>query len=200
MIIILLIVFSNLLNIFILKLFLLKNLPNGSINRSNLSQVYASIWQIRDLFYMILSGEVVGGNIIKPMHQILVIQENNSLGFNMTIPQEGIEVYGNNGMLYNALSMSNKGLIGSGTLKHLTSTSVSEEFKFFPDSMITQASTFNIEKDGSGIFPVLNSKDVAIKWLIPNNEWTATIGTGKTFDMFGNGTTLEGKITMLPAK
>ena len=149
---------------------------------------------------MNLSGEFVGGNIVKSMHQYLVIQENNSLGFNMTIPPEGIDVYGNNGMLYNALSMSNKGLIGSGTLKHLTSTTASEEFKFFPDSMITQASTFNIEKDGSGIFPVLNSKDVAIKWLIPKNEWTATIGTGKTFDMFGNGTTLDGKITMLPSK
>ncbi len=149
---------------------------------------------------MNLSGEFVGGNIIKPMKQYLVIQENNSLGFNMTIAPEGIDVYGNNGVLYNALSMSNKGLIGSGSLKHLTSTTASEEFKFFPDSMITQASTFNIEKDGSGIFPQVTSKDVAIKWLIPNNEWTASVGSGKTFDMFGNGTTMDGKITMLPSK
>ena len=149
---------------------------------------------------MNLSGEFTGGNIIKPIKQYLVIQENNSLGFNMTIPPEGIDVYGNTGMLYNALNMSNKGLIGSGTLKHLTSTTLSDEFKFFPDSMITQASTFNIEKDGSGIFPFVNSKDVAIKWLIPNNELTATVGTGKTFDMFGNGTTMDGKITMLPSK
>ena len=63
---------------------------------------------------MNLSGEFVGGNILKPMKQYLVIQENNSLGFNMTIPPEGIEVYGSRGKLYNALSMSNKGLIGSG--------------------------------------------------------------------------------------
>jgi hypothetical protein len=32
---------------------------------------------------MNLSGEFVGGNILKPMRQYLVIQENNSLGFNM---------------------------------------------------------------------------------------------------------------------
>ena len=102
---------------------------------------------------MNLSGEFVGGNILKPMKQYLVIQENNSLGFNMTIPDEGIDVYGNKGILYNSLSMSNKGLIGSGTLKHLTSTTMSEEFKFFPDSMITQASTFNIDKDAVGIIP-----------------------------------------------
>ncbi len=147
-----------------------------------------------------LSGEFVGGNILKPMRQYLVIQENNSLGFNMTIPPEGIEVYGNRGILYNALSMSNKGLTGSGTIKHLTSTTVSDEFKFFPDSMITNASTFNIEKDGSGIFPILNSQDVAVRWLTQKDEWIATTAEGKTFNMFGNGTTLDGKLSLSPAR
>ena len=146
-----------------------------------------------------LSGEFVGGNILKPMRQYLVIQENNSLGFNMTIPPEGIEVYGNRGILYNALSMSNNGLTGSGTIKHLTSTTVSDEFKFFPDSMITHASTFNIEKDGSGIFPILNSQDVAVRWLTQKDEWIATTAEGKTFNMFGNGTTLDGKLSLSPA-
>lgn len=149
---------------------------------------------------MNLSGEFVGGNILKPMRQFLVIQENNSLGFNMTIPPAGIEIYGDRGILYNNLSMSNKGLIGSGTIKHLTSTTVSDEFKMYPDSMITQASTFNIEKDGSGIFPLLNSKDVGIKWLTKKDEWIATTATGQTFNMFENGTTLDGKLSLLPSK
>src|SRR5450759_1400288 len=147
-----------------------------------------------------LSGEFVGGNILKPMRQYLVIQENNSLGFNMTIPPEGIEVYGNRGILYNALSMSNNGLTGSGTIKHLTSTTVSDEFKFFPDSMITHASTFNIEKDGSGIFTILNSQDVAVRWLTQKDEWIATTAEGKTFNMFGNGTTLDGNLSLSPAR
>src|SRR5450759_4762638 len=34
---------------------------------------------------MKLSGEFVGGNILKPMRQYLVIQENNSLGFNLSL-------------------------------------------------------------------------------------------------------------------
>jgi len=149
---------------------------------------------------MNLSGEFVGGNIVKPMKQYLVIQENNSLGFNMNIPPEGVEVYGNRGILYNNLSLSNKGLIGSGTMKHLTSTTVSDEFKLFPDSMISRATTFNIEKDGSGLFPVLDSKDVAIKWLTQKDEWNATTTAGKTFNMFENGTTLDGKISLSPSK
>ncbi len=36
-----------------------------------------------------LSGEFFAGNILKPMKQFLTIQENNSLGFKMNIPEEG---------------------------------------------------------------------------------------------------------------
>jgi hypothetical protein len=149
---------------------------------------------------MNLSGEFVGGNILKPMHQYLTIQENNSLGFNMVIPKEGIDVYGNKGKLFDALSMSNKGLIGSGTLKHLTSTTKSEEYKFFPDSMLTKASSFDIAKDGSGIFPMLNSQDVTIKWLTQKDEWMASNATGKAFNMYENGTTLDGTLTLTPSR
>jgi hypothetical protein len=148
---------------------------------------------------MNLSGEFVGGNILKPMKQFLVIQENNSLGFNMIIPEEGVEVYGNKGKLFNALSMSKNGLTGSGTLKHLTSTTKAEEFKFFPDSMITQASEFDISKEGSGLYPELTSQNVSIKWLTQNDEWLATNSIGKSFDMFGNGTKMDGLLTLTPS-
>jgi len=147
-----------------------------------------------------LSGEFIGGNILKPMKQYLTIQDSNSLGFNMIIPDEGIEVYGNKGRMYESITMSNRGLIGSGTLKRLTSTAKAEEFHFYPDSMISQVKTFNIEKDGSGLFPVLNSADVSVKWLSKPDEWIATNSAGKKFDMFDNGTTLDGSVTLTPAR
>jgi hypothetical protein len=149
---------------------------------------------------MNLSGEFVGGNILKPMRQYLTIQENNSLGFNMIIPEEGIEVYDNKGRFFDSISMSNKGLIGNGTLKHLTSTTKSEDYRFFPDSMLTQASTFTIDRDSSGVFPSLNSQDVPIKWLTQKDEWLASNAAGKSFSMFGNGTTLDGSLNLTPAK
>ena len=148
---------------------------------------------------MKLPGEFVGGGILKPMRQELTIQENNSLGFTMKIPDEGIDIYGTKGKLYDVLNMSNKGLIASGTLKHLTSTTTSEEFKLFPDSMITTATTFNIEKDASGLFPNLKSQDVKIKWLTKKDEWLAANASGKNFEMFGNGTTLDGSLKLTPS-
>jgi len=149
---------------------------------------------------MNLSGEFVGGNILKPMKQYLTIQENNSLGFNMIIPEKGIEVYDSRGILYNDLNMSNKGLVGSGKLKHLSSVTQSDEYRFFPDSMIAQATTFDIERDGAGLFPLLNSKDISIKWLTKKDEWLATNTAGKSFNMFDNGTTLDGTLTLKPSR
>ena len=147
-----------------------------------------------------LSGEFYAGRVLKPMRQFLTIQENNSLGFQMNTPAEGIEIYDGKGRFYNQIKMSNKGLAGVGTLKHLTSTTISEDFKFFPDSMLTQAVTFNIDNNGSGIFPDLNGEDVRIKWIPWKDEWLAYNAAGKNFDMFENGTLLDGSIKLSPSR
>jgi hypothetical protein len=147
---------------------------------------------------MDLSGEFAGGNILKPSRQQLIILENNSFGFNMTIPKDGIELYDGKARLFDTINMSNMGLIGSGKLKHLTSTTRSGEYKFYPDSMTTHASEFDMERDSAGLFPVLNSQQVDIKWLIQKDEWLAANTPGKTFNMFENGTTLDGSLKLSP--
>lgn len=147
---------------------------------------------------MNLSGEFYAGKILKPMRQNLTMQDNNSLGFEMTIPEDGIDVYEGKGRFFDEIKMSNRGLIGSGTLKHLTSTIKSDEYKFFPDSMLTKAVTFNLDKDPSGLFPELNGKDTKIKWNIPENEMLAYNPVDNKFQMFGNNTSLDGNLRLSP--
>ncbi len=148
---------------------------------------------------MNLAGEFHGGNILKPIRQFLSIQKDNSLGFNATIPKNGLALYNDKGTIYDSLSLSNKGLIASGTLKRLTSTTVSDEYKFFPDSMITTAKRFDIEKDSLQKYPDLKSTNVSIKWFPQKDEWFASNTKGKNFDMFGNGTALDGKLILTPS-
>jgi hypothetical protein len=50
------------------------------------------------------------------------------------------------------------------------------------------------------LFPVLNSEDVSVKWLTKPDEWIASNPPGKKFDMFENGTTLDGSVTLTPAR
>jgi len=147
---------------------------------------------------MNLKGEFFAGNILKPAKQFLIIQENNSLGFQMIVPKEGVDLYDGKARIFDQLSMSNRGLTGSGTLKHLTSTTIAEDYRFFPDSMLTKARTFNISRDEAGIFPELASSDVDIKWLPWKDEWTVRNSKDSNFGMFANGTSLNGSITLKP--
>ena len=147
---------------------------------------------------LLLPGEFVGGNILKPMRQSISIRENLSLGFDMVIPKEGIDLYGGMARLFNSIKMDSKGLTGAGTMNHLTSTTTSELYKFFPDSVITKATTFVIAKDNEGKYPNLDSKDVSIKWLIDKNEMLAKNEKGKSFSIFANGTSLDGSVLLTP--
>jgi len=148
---------------------------------------------------MNLAGEFIGGKVFEPIRQNLSIQPDNSLGFNMIIPDEGLEIYSAKGKLYENLSMSNEGLIGRGSLKHLTSQTKAEEYRFFPDSMITDASSFVINRDPAGLFPELASSDVNILWQPWEDRWKATNTEGKNFEMFANGTRLNGSVTLRPS-
>jgi hypothetical protein len=143
-----------------------------------------------------LSGEFHGGKILKPVRQYLTVRENNSLGFEMNIPDEGIEIYDGKARFFDQISMSNKGLVGNGTLKYLTSTTKSDSYEFFPDSMLTKAITFNLENDGSGRFPEMNSQNTDIKWMPEKDEWLAVNKEGESFHMFANNTTLNGRINL----
>lgn len=143
-----------------------------------------------------LSGEFHGGDILEPMRQYLTIQENNSLGFDMNIPEEGINVYGNEGKFFDNLNMSSEGMKGSGVLKHLTSTVKAEDFKFFPDSMLAHAKTFTIEDDGTGAYPSLTAENINMRWLPTGDEMHLWNTEDKNFNMFGNGTMLDGDLIL----
>ncbi|HVN58046.1 MAG TPA: hypothetical protein VMT63_07100 [Bacteroidales bacterium] len=147
---------------------------------------------------MNLAGEFHGGNILKPTRQYLTVQKDNSLGFTMAAPPEGVDVYGGKGRLYDTISMSNKGLTSTGTLKRLSSTTQSDLYTMYPDSMIAMAKSFDISIDAEGRFPDLRSRDVSVKWLTGKDEWIAVNQKGKSFSMFGNGTTLDGRLSMTP--
>jgi hypothetical protein len=146
-----------------------------------------------------LTGEFHGGKIVMPFEQKLIIQDDNSLGFSMNIGSDGLELYNGKGMLFNHISMSNRGLVGNGRLERLSGTTRSEKFMLYPDSMITVASEFSIIAGTDGRFPDLTVKDADIKWLPDSDEWFAYNKPGKEFDMYSNGTKLTGFINQTPS-
>ena len=146
---------------------------------------------------MHLQGTFIADGIVEPIDQYLTIQEDNSLGFSMEIPEDGISLYNNKGVLYNNLTMSNKGLVGSGKLTHFTSTTTAQEFKLYPDSMITQATGFEIEENSMGQYPVVNAEEVSIKWRPGEDKFVAKNSVDKRFNML-QWNNCDGLLTIYP--
>lgn len=149
---------------------------------------------------MALTGEFVGGGITGPMRQTLTVQPDTSLGFTMKIAPGGIPIYNGRGILYDNLSMSNSGYLGSGMVHHLTAVAVSDTFQLYPDFMVARAGKFTMKPDSLNRFPVLNSEDTDIEWLTGPDEWYAENSEGKVFNMFDNGTTMSGTLVLRPEK
>jgi len=147
-----------------------------------------------------LDGEFIAGGVTEPMRQTLTVQPDTSLGFTMNIPSSGIPIYNGRGRLYNHLSMSNSGLIANGTIEHLTATVRADTFRLFPEYMISRVRSFEMNRDTLHRFPELKSADVDIQWLTGSDEWYAVNNKGKEFNMFGNGTTLDGTLILTPDK
>ncbi|MBM3419571.1 MAG: hypothetical protein FJY11_00390 [Bacteroidetes bacterium] len=146
-----------------------------------------------------LSGVFHGGKITPELRQSLIIQDDNSLGFSMNIPPEGLEIYEGKGRLFNFMSMSNNGLVGNGRIERLSGVTRSENFMLFPDSLRTTASEFAITADAAGTYPSLVVKDAEIRWLTGTDEWIAWNRQGKDFEMYANNTRLNGTIIQTPA-
>lgn len=146
-----------------------------------------------------LTGELHGGAIIKPTRMSVTVQDDNSMGFNMAIPKEGLSIYDGKAVLYDSVSMSRSGLKGNGRLRYLSSTIKSGEYHFYPDSMLTQAESFALADDGSGLFPALDSRNTEIRWDTGINELSATNSPGNNFEMYGNGTILDGNLIIKPS-
>lgn len=145
------------------------------------------------------AGRFESGDVFPTITQTLKVQEDNSLGFKVDVPEEGIPVYGGKGMFYETIDMSNRGLRGKGKLTYLTSTTHSENFMFYPDSMQATATDFQItESEANDLFPMVQADNLAVKWYPDKEEWMAE-KIDKNITMFDEGTSLNGSIRMSPS-
>jgi len=137
-------------------------------------------------------------SIFPDISQTLTVQEDNSLGFSHATPAEGLSAYKGKGIFYNNINLSNKGLKGDGELNYLSSVSESDNFVFYPDSMLADAQTFSINKQETGVkFPELSADSVQIKWYPNEDKWIAE-STKNYFSLFDNKMKLKGSVTLKP--
>ena len=142
------------------------------------------------------TGEFDSRDILPSFAQTLHIKDDMSLGFDHDVPVDGMPIYDGRGFFFNKLFMSNKGLRGSGKLNYLTSTTLADEFLFFPDSMMTTATSFTINRQDEGVsFPDVRSADVSIKWYPEHDQWLA-VPVKDPFQIFNGDVSMSGQLNL----
>lgn len=144
-------------------------------------------------------GEFVSAGIFPSFEKELSLQADNSLGFHHQTPENGFPMYEGKGTFYNEIWLSNNGLRGDGELKYLTSTTLSDDFIFYPDSMNTQSTSFKIARQNIETqYPKVNSRNNYIHW-IPYANVMYSNRTDTDFKMFNDSTFLKGDLTLKPS-
>jgi hypothetical protein len=111
-------------------------------------------------------GTLVSANIFPDINENLIVMPDYSLGFFTSTPLEGMPAYRSKGKFSNTISLSNKGLKGDGVLDYLTSTSVSDDFIFFPDSARGPIKTFEIRPQmGATEYPHVLAEGSKMLWV-----------------------------------
>lgn len=145
------------------------------------------------------TGKLQSAGIFPDIEQPLKVQDDYSLGFQTPVPDTGYPVYGGKGRFYELLSLSNSGMHGDGHLDYLSSNIVSEDFIFFPDSMVTTIDTMNIAKMvGEVEYPVTNISKSDIIWQPYKDEMYIRNHEDHPFDMYAGMMGFDGMLTYSP--
>ena len=148
-----------------------------------------------------LNGELYSSDIFPSFRQILKVQSDNTLGFAITIPQGGYPLYIDKGKFHesNELRLNKSGLTGAGIFEYLSSTSTSENYVFFPDSMNAKAQTFSLN-DGGGTIDVPDAvgTDVYEHWM-PYEDVLSISKQTKDFSMYDAKASLDGTLLLRPS-
>lgn len=141
-------------------------------------------------------GSFVSGGILPEFEESLTLQEDYSLGFKRQAPEGGFPLYGGNARFKNEVRLSNEGLQGDGDIEFLTSTSKSELFTFFPDSLTGIAYEFNNNEQGPDLFvPKVKGEDVFVKYE-PHNEVLEAHKKRKSLKFFDEQAELHGSLKL----
>ena len=144
-----------------------------------------------------LEGSFYSGNIFPLIREELTIQKDLSLGFEYHISEEGMTTYGKAGVCNGIISVSNQGLKVRGDLNYLKTTTWSNDFTYFLDSMNTLSQRFLNRTSSKPSLPLMEGKSVEIHWY-PYQDQMIGYTTSSPVDMFNAQATLNGKFLVQP--
>lgn len=139
-------------------------------------------------------GTFYAGDILEPFEEKLLIQPDQSLGFEHKIPEGGYNLYGGNGVLHNDISLNYQGLRANGQIDYQTTTVYSNDFIFYMDSVSAVGSGGEIRPGllGQASYPQAVLEQYKMKWL-PKKDSMYLENIGEPFQFYHATASLDGE-------
>ncbi|MBP7699589.1 MAG: hypothetical protein KA101_03020 [Saprospiraceae bacterium] len=145
-------------------------------------------------------GKLISAKIFPEFKETLLLREEDySLGFVHQTPAEGYPNYSGKGKYKGEVDLSNKGMLGKGTVSYLTADVQSEDIIFRPNQMTCSAKQFFLAEDNGAVkVPQAQGIDVIINWL-PYQDSMYVQSKEAPFELFKAGLhTVKGTLILTP--
>ncbi|MCX8491749.1 MAG: hypothetical protein ORN54_11840 [Cyclobacteriaceae bacterium] len=150
-----------------------------------------------DLGSINFDGKFISSGMFPPFQEKLHTMPDKSMGFNHTVPTKGYNLYLGEGRLFGRLNLNNSGLRAAGKIEYLAAKVESDDFIFYPDSVLSRGKSGELKEKqiGNITFPQVTFSDYQMKWY-PNQDRLRLKNAREPFSFYKNTATLNGIITV----
>jgi hypothetical protein len=142
-------------------------------------------------------GTFVSNGMFPSFKERLHTMPDKSMGFQHTVPPAGYNLYKGDGKLTGNIRLDNRGIRADGTINFWAATVKSNDFIFYPDSVVTLGQEAYMEERqfGSVYFPEATFPNYRMKWL-PKQDNMRLRTTDKPFNFYAATAQLTGQVVI----
>lgn len=146
---------------------------------------------------LVFDGTLYSADIFPLIKEPIRVQPDLFLGFEITSPPDGYEIYKKKGRFVSEISLNGKGLNGRGTIKYQTAAFDSKDIQFYPDSLFATSDVFSLEqKKGAYESPSAKNKINSVAWFPYQDIMNIVAAKQDPFVMFNDRIKLDGSLTV----
>lgn len=111
-------------------------------------------------------GTFVSSGMFPSFKEQLHTMADKSLGFSHNVPPQGYQLFKSDGKIYGNINLDNSGIRVGGRIDYLAATVESNDFVFYPDSVLARGAKGELKEKqfGNVWFPQATLTDYTLKW------------------------------------
>lgn len=146
---------------------------------------------------LVFDGELYSADIFPKISEPLRVQEDLTLGFQLSSPANGFNIYKGKAKFMDDITLNGEGLSGKGQIQYKTVSFESSNIRFFPDSLLATTDTLGVEKSkGAYESPWVRSANNDIKYYPYQDSLWANSSAKSPFRMYGEVMDLDGTFSV----